>query len=257
MQARTALAAQQDAEVSPEAAVEIREVKPDRGEAGREVAVAIDGRNFARGVYVSFSHPAVRVLSTRRVSDTRLEVRLAIGAQAPGGSLSLFVSNTAGPVAEAPFTIAGGATPVTPKKESIPATAAGPVASGATTETPEAASTPPAAAPAPAVTTPTTETLRFEVFNLGEGVSILQDLNKPRGTLTFSDGKLRYEEAGKEVFAAPPAEIKEIDANLIFGVSTGTFHVILASGKTFNFVPASLKPAESQSIIEALRQVLK
>lgn len=252
------VAAPQDAEVSPEAAVEIREVKPDRAEAGAEVTVAIEGAHFARGAYVSFSHPAVRVLATKRMSDTRLEVKLAIGARAPGGPLTLYVSNSAGPVAAARFTITGGAAPGAPTQESTLPSASEPPAEPPRAET-EAA--PPAqdsaAAPAPAATALSAEPRRFEVFNLGEGVSILQDLNKPRGTLRVSEGKLKYEESGKEVFTAAPAEIREMDANLIFGVNTGTFHVILASGKTFNFVATSLQPADSQAIVETLRRALK
>jgi cellobiose-specific phosphotransferase system component IIA len=40
-------------------------------------------------------------------------------------------------------------------------------------------------------------------------------------------------------------------------VNTGTFHIILNSGQAHNFIAASLRPADSQSIIDALRKALK
>ena len=70
-------------------------------------------------------------------------------------------------------------------------------------------------------------------------------------------GKLKYLEAGKEVFSAAAADIKEIGLNTFLGVNTGTFHIILNSGKTFNFIAASLRPADSQSIVDALERARK
>lgn len=229
-----AAALQGEVDVSPEATPEIRQIKPEQAAASSEVTIEIKGRNFSRGAYVSFSHPAVHVISTRRAGATRLESKLAIAKKAPSGTISLYVSNPAGAVAEAPFTITGGTTPA-------PAPAA-----------PVPAATPPAPPQSPGAGAP-----RFEVLNLGEGIEILQSLNKPRGILRLAAGKLIYEEAGKEVFSALPAEIKEIEVNAILGVNTGTFHVILKSGKTFNFAPASLRPADSQAIMDSIRQALK
>jgi hypothetical protein len=345
---------QDEGEVSPEAAAEIFQVTPERAPAGSEVTIEIKGRNFARGVYVSFSHPAVHVLTTRRASDEQLEARVAIGSKAPSGALRLYVSNTAGQVAEAHFAIVGGveSTSAPPAARAMgaervsaltPAKAVGgqsPVEPG----TPEVVAVePPRASPGTEVTlkitgtnfaqgaivafsnpgirvyetrvsrgteltaaikvaddaptgptglfvvnpdetetefpfevaketieasagtqaapaasgTSAPEPLRFEVLNLGEGIDIFQNVNKPRGTLTLVGGKVKYEEGGEEVFSAAPENIKEIDVNTVLGVNTGTFHVTLNSGKTFNFVPASLRPAETPSIIEALRGALK
>jgi len=64
-------------------------------------------------------------------------------------------------------------------------------------------------------------------------------------------------EAGKEIFSAAAPDIKEIGLNTFLGVNTGTFHVILNSGKTYNFIAASLRPADGQSMVDALRQVLQ
>ncbi|MBI1940743.1 MAG: hypothetical protein HYS33_04455 [Acidobacteria bacterium] len=360
----TALASppEEEGEISPEAAAEIFKVTPERARAGGEITLQIEGRNFARGVYVSFSHPAVQVLTTRRVSNEGLEARVMIGAKAPSGALRLYVSNTAGPVAQSQFAILGGIElPGAPPAPStsvggisaalIPATTAPPLAPAQATAEEAAAKAgtpqvtavePQLASPGSEVTlkitgrnfvqgatvafsnpgirvmetrvlsetelivsmkvaedaptgatglfvvnpddaetefpfevakessapatdsqaapgtteTPVAEALRFEVLNLGEGIDIFQSVNKLRGTLIFTGGKLRYEEAGEGIFSAAPADIKEIDVNTVLGVNTGTFHVKLKSGKNFNFVPASLRPAETQSIIEALRRAL-
>jgi hypothetical protein len=337
----SACALQGETDVSPEATPQIQQVKPNQAAAGEEVTVTIEGRNFSRGAYVSFTNPAVHVVSTRRVSATQLEAQLAISRKAQAGTVSLFVSNPASSVAEAPFTIAGGAAPpavppappapATPTAEIQPSGLATPEVSAvdppratpgsqvsvkitgknfaktarvsfsnpgirvletnATTSTElmtriQIASDAPAgtsslfvvnpddreaevpfevAGGAPAAlakTTTAAETTgaaaqRFEVYNLGEGMNILQSLNKPKGALMVAAGKLRYEEGGREMFSAGPGDLKEIEVTSVAGFSTGTFHVTLSSGKTFNFAPASLRPADSQAIVDSLHRALK
>jgi hypothetical protein len=363
--AALAAAPQGEIDVSPGATPEIRQVRPNEATAGDEVMVVIEGQNFSRGAYVSFSTPAVHVVTTRRVDATKLETKLAVSKKAQSGTVSLFVSNPASAVAEAPFAIAGGAgaaaAPAAPAPAAPTASAASTaeiqpsefgtpelaaveparaargaqvsikisgknfapkakvafsnpgirvldtqvgkptelvtrikvapdapsgttglfvvnsddreteVAFTVTEETAPAAPAPPTttAAPAPAAptaaasTAPATpapaaaETLRFDVIGLGDVTSLLQTRNLPKGTLTFGGGKLRYEEAGKEVFAASVVDIKEIGMNTILGVNTGTFHVILSSGKTFNFAAASFRPADGQAIADSLRRALK
>lgn len=347
---------QGEIDVSPAATPEIRQVKPNQAAAGEEVTIVIDGQNFSRGAYVSFSTPAVHVVSTRRASATEMEAKLAVGKRAPAGTVSLYVSNPASAVAEAAFTIAGAvaapaAPPPAPAAEIQPSELGTPevvavepsraargaqvsvkisgknfapkakvafsnpgirvldtqVAGGTelvtriqigpdaptgaaglfvvnpddretevaftvtdetppaapTAPTPPATSATPAAPAAPASTAPATvtpaaaETLRFEVIGLGDVASILQTRNLPKGALTLAGGKLQYEEAGKEVFAVSAADIKEIDMNTILGLNTGTFHVILSSGKTFNFAAPSLRPPDGQAIADSLRGALK
>jgi len=324
---------QSEVDVSPEATPEIQQVKPDQATVGDEVTVTIEGRNFSRGVYVSFSNPSVRVVSTRRVSPAKLETKLAISKKAPGGAVSLYVSNPASAVAEAPFTIASaqGPAPAAPTAEIQPSESATPevaaveppraaagsqvslkitgknfakaakvsfsnpgirvletssakstelmariqIAADASTGTTslfvvnpgdreveipfEVAGGAPAAPTAPAKVTTASEPAstsaqRFEVYNLGDVVNILQNPNKPKGTLSVPAGKLIYEEGGKELFSAALADVKEIDVNTILGVNTGTFHILLNSGKTYNFVAASLCPADSQVIVDSLRK---
>jgi hypothetical protein len=331
---------QAETEVSPEATPEIQQVKPTQAAAGEEVTLTIEGRNFSRGVYVSFTNPAVHVVSTRRISATQLEAKLAIDSKAMAGTTSLYVSNPASAVAETPFTIAA-ASPMPPKAEIEPSESSTPevaavdpprVAPGSevtlkvtgknfapgvkvafsnpgirvleinltrSTElvarlqvAPDAATgpsslfvvnpgkreaeapfevasgtptTPVTPAPSPATTPTSTPTAtptavpaaqQFQVYNLGDVASILQSSNKSKGTLAIAGGKLTYQEGGKEVFSLGLGDIKEIDVNTILGVNTGTFHVILNSGKTYNFVAASLRPADSQQIVDALRKAL-
>jgi len=94
------------------------------------------------------------------------------------------------------------------------------------------------------------------VFNLGEGISILQNPAKSKGTLTLTGNKLTYNEEGKEVFSAAAAEVKEIEVNSVLGVNTGTFHIMLNSGKTYNFIAASLRPPDSEAMVSTLQSAL-
>lgn len=330
---------QGEAGVSPQETPEIRQVKPSQGAPGDELTLTIEGTHFALGAYVSFSTSAIRVVSAQRADATHLQTKISIDKNAHPGTVGLFVSNTASPVAETPFVIVGGATPAAPS----PAPPLAPTAEiqPSQIDTPEVVSVEPpratlgsrvnlkitgknfgkdakvsfsnpgirvleAAAAKPteltarievaqdaspgksslfvvnpndretefpfevvagtptAPTSPSTSTSEsgssepqhFEVINLGEGINILQNPNKPKGTLTVASGKIRYEEGGKEIFSASPAEVKEIDANVILGLNTGTFHIILNSGKTYNFVAASLRPADSQAIVDSLRRAL-
>jgi len=300
--------AQTEVQISSDATPQIQQVKPSQASAGNEVTVTIEGRNFSSGAYVSFASPAVHVVSTRRLSDSQLEAKLAIGTRAQAGTLSLFVSNPASPVAEARFTIAGttsspppALTPQAPATETKPSQAATPevtavdpprvspggqaslkitgknfaegvkvsfsnpgirvletssmstelttriqIAADAPTgksslfvvnpgdrevEVPfevtgSAPATPAAPTSGPAASETTGSTAqRFEVFNLGDVVSIFQNPSKPKGVLVLSGSKLAYEEDGKEVFSAPLRDIKEVDVNSIAGFNTGTFHL--------------------------------
>ncbi|MBZ5514775.1 MAG: IPT/TIG domain-containing protein [Acidobacteriia bacterium] len=357
-------AQQATADVPPDATPEITAVHPNQGAPGQEVTVKVEGKNFSAGAYVSFSNPAVHAVSTERVSPTQLEARVAVGAKAQPGAISLFVSNPGSAVAEVPFSIveetpasapaAPPATTATPETQA-PATAeasqqapaapgpevkgieparaargaqatlkitgkhfadgarvafsnpgiqvqdvqvkkdteiaariqvAADAATGTTgmfvvnpddteaevtfevtgeatsTKASGASSAAPTAKPAgkPA-TKPAAksagQTLQFDVISLSDVGNILQSRSNPKGTLSLASGKLRFEESGKEVFSVPVAEIKEVGENLILGVNTGTFHILFASGQTYNFVAGSLRPADSKSIMESLQAALK
>jgi hypothetical protein len=330
-------------DVSPQATPEIKQVTPEQAAPAGQLRVAVEGLNSSRGVYVSFSTPAVRAVSSRRVSATELEVPWTIGGDAPQGAIGPYVSNPASAVAEAPFTV--GATQASPAR---PAAAAFLSASEGTQSTapgtPEVVAIDPARAArgsqlsvkvtgknfsngakvsfsnpgirvlginpgkstelvakiqvaedAPVgktslfvVNSDDSETeaafevteagggtsagtgstagsatrgrasapQRFGVTNVGDTIGILQNPSKQSGSLILAVGKLSYEEAGKEVFSAPLGDIKEIEVNLILGVNTGTFHVILNSGKSFNFMAASLRPVDSQAIVDSIHGAL-
>jgi len=332
--AGVALPAEED--IPPDATPEIQQLNPSQAAAGDEVTVVIEGRNFSAGVYVSFTTPSIHVVSTRRVSGTELEVKLAISKKAQPGAFSLYVSNPASSVAEAAFTIATAAVPAPAAPEAPPTPAAELHPSESTT--PEVTSVdPPRTAPgtqtnlkitgknfaqgakvsfsnsgirvletsAPTTTeltvriqiaadAPTGKTSlfvvnpddqeteapfevagettraavvsepagsavqRFDVYNLGNVASLLQSHNMIKGTLIITGQKLTYEESGEEVFATPLSDIKEVDANIIPGLNlkTGTFHINLTSGKTYNFIAGSLRAADNQSIVDSLRKAI-
>lgn len=322
-------------EVPPDATPQILKITPERAAAGSEVTVQIEGQNFSAGAYVSFSTPAVRVISTQRLDAARLQSRLMINQATEPGPISLYVSNPAGPAAEASFTILEAVAPPPPpssgpiagtqsSKEIAPeVTAVIPprAARGSQTklkingkrfaegakvsfsnrgirvlETRVAKSSELTAEIQIASDAPTGETSlfvvnpddtevearfevteaagaaagtiaagsgknvqapqSFQVFNLGEGISILQNPAKSKGTLTLAAGKLKYVEEEKEVFSVPLAEIKEIAENSVFGVNTGTFHITLSSGKTYNFIAASLRPPDTQAMVDSLRRAI-
>ena len=207
---------------SPTAPV-VTKVDPALVEPGSKKSVKVTGKNFKDGAKVAFSNPGIRVLSTEFKKSTQLIAQIEVAPNAPAGKTSLFVINPDDSEVEAGFEV-GGVSPAT---------------SGTVT----------ASASAPAQ--------RFSVYNLGDAVSILQNPGKAKGQLAVEGGKLQYQQDGKVVFTAKPGDIQEIAPNVFFGLNTGTFHIILNSGKTYNFVSSSLNPADTNSMIESLRSALK
>ncbi|MCL5006347.1 MAG: hypothetical protein M1404_07405 [Acidobacteria bacterium] len=325
-----ATAATQNA-VAPDATPHIAQVQPSEVKPGSRLTLTIDGERFAEGAYVSFSDPAIRVLSTRRLSDTRLEVDVAVGDKAQPESVRLYVANPAGTAGESSFAIVlSPASPVassssgakapeisaidpahvspgskvnikvtgkrfakgakvafgnpgirvlgTEFKKSTRLVAQIEVAPDAPTgetslfvvnpdeseveagfEVSAGSSSKSKSNDQTAATGATTPaaTQRFSVINLGDAISIFQNPNKPKGELILSGGKLTYQEGGKDVFVAGRGDIREIAPNLLFSINTGTFHIILNSGKTYNFVAASLMPSETASIVTALQHAFQ
>lgn len=244
-------------EIAPDVTPQIEEVKPNQVAAGSETIVVIKGQNFSSGAYVSFSDPQVHVVSSRRVSPTQLEADVAVSKKARAGAMTLYASNPASTVAEAMFSIL----------EAVPAPA--PPAEPPTPSTPPAPPSPPSPADAPrgekppttqttqGTTTATTATQTFSVYDLGEAASILQSAGKSKATLAIAGGKVNCEGDGKGVFSAALANVQEVEENAIFGVKSGTFHIILRSGKTYNFIASSLKPADTEAIVAALKASVK
>jgi hypothetical protein len=249
-QAATATTAQP---ASPQAvAPEIQKIDPPVAPRGGQVELKITGKNFLKGAKVAFSNSGIRVLDTQVNKDTELVARIQIRPDAAPGETNLFVVNPDEEEAEAPFVLAEEVSTAPASSVSAAPTAPAAPPTAPSTPTPPAASS---ARPVPAKTG--AEALRFEVYGIADVSAVLQARNKPKGALALEGGKLRFEEAGKEVFAVATTDVKEVDVNMLLGINTGTFHVILSSGKTYNFVATSLRPADSQVMVDALKRALK
>lgn len=215
---------------------EVSQVSPAQVAQGSQATVKVKGKNFAPGTKVSFANPGIVVLSTEAPKPGELSVSIQVAPDAPAGSTSLFVVNPDDSEAEAAFEV----TPGSPTDKPTPGTPT----TRTTTKTPTTGGK-------------TAAEQRFEVYNLGDAVSILQNPGNSKGTLIVGGGKLRYEDAGQVVFAASAKEVREVDVNTIYGLSTRTFHIILTAGKRYNFAGASLKQDESQTLVNAIRAALQ
>ena len=231
------VAATEEVSASRRGSPEVVSVEPSSVTPGSLIGLKIKGKNFAPGAKVSFSNPGIRVLETTVQKSTELAARIQVASDAATGAGSLFVVNPDDSEVENPFPVIEGS----------------PVASAGSAQTPASARKKTASTSANRGSV----LQQFEVYNLGNMASILGSNDKPKGTLDVGRGTLKYVEAGKEIFSAAASDIKEIGLNTFLGVNTGTFHVILNSGKTYNFIAASLRPADGQSMVDALRQVLQ
>lgn len=308
-----------------DAAPKISTIQPSEAKPGSRITIKVEGENFLSGTYVSFSDPAIHALATRRVSDTQLEVDIAVGDAASQKSVTLYVSNPSGASAQTAFSITSGSAAPPP---SLPASTNAPVInkidpskvepgskesvkvsgrnfkegakvafsnpgirvlgtefkkSSQLVAQIELAPNAPAGKTSLFVINPDeseveadfevaaaasaksgsstaaagTQTQQFSVYNLGDATSIFQNPGKAKGQLVVGGGKLDYEQDGKVIFTAKTADIQEIAPNVFFGLNTGTFHIILISGKTYNFVSSSLTPADTNAIVESLHGALK
>lgn len=208
---------------SSPSAPDVTRVDPDRVEPGSKKSIKVNGKNFKQGAKVAFANPGIRVLETKFKKSTQLIAQVEVASNAPTGKTSLFVVNPDESEVQVSFEVGKGNS------------------QKAETSKPSA----------------NTPTQRFNVYNLGDATTIFKNPGKAQGQLVLQGGKLEYEQDGKVVFSAHPSEIQEIAPNEFFGLNTGTFHIILNSGKTYNFVSTSLSPADTNSIIESLRQALK
>jgi IPT/TIG domain len=215
----------------------VTSVEPARLAPGSRTTLKIKGKDFVDGASVSFSNPGIQVVATRFVKSKEIEVDVAIAPDAATGSGSLFVVNPDQSEVEHPFEVAAG-NPTT----TLPAT--GSTATSTTTAT-----------PAKGKAAGNEQT--FDVYNLGDAKTIFQNPTQAKGSLILAGKELRYEEGGKVVFSAAASEVQEIAPNIVFGINTATFHVILRSSKTYNFVSASLRPADTQAIVDKLRSALQ
>ncbi len=198
----------------------ISKIRPAQVAPGQQLKIKVSGKNFAKGARIAFSNPSILVNATQFEKPSELSASIQVAPNASTGPGSLFVINPDGAEAEVPFTVSAGS-------------------SASTHGTPSAASE------------------RFKVLNLGDAVSFLQTGGKTTGVLIVSGNKLEYDEGAKKVFAVNSNQIQEIAPNQFFGLNTGTFHIILTSGKTYNFIAASLIPSDTQAMVNALQKALR
>jgi hypothetical protein len=219
--------AQQETQSSPSTSPVVTKVDPAQAAPGSNLTLKVTGKNFKQGAKVAFSNPGIRVLGIDFKKSTQLVAQIEVAPNAPSGKTSLFVINPDDSEVEAGFEIGG-----------VNATQSG-------TE-PEKVSS-----------QASTPAQQWSVYNLGDATSILQNPSKAKGQLEVKGDKLEYDQDGKAVFTVKLREVQEVAPNVFFGLSTGTFHIILNSGKTYNFVSSSLAPADTNSIIESLHAALK
>jgi hypothetical protein len=228
----------------PGQAPEVSSVEPASAGRGSSLKLKITGKNLAPGARVSFSNPGIRVLDTSRSKENELTTSIRIAPDAPTGTTGLYVVNPDDTEVEAKFSVTEEAAVNQGEAQasSAPEQSAGasdkPVSSGSSSSAKKGK--------------------RFEVYSLGKVGAILKSPgNAPKGVLEISGQKLTYAEEDKTVFSVRRSEVREIEPNVLLGVNTGTFHVILSSGKTYNFLAGSFRPADGQSIVNSLQQWLR
>ncbi|HUZ47279.1 MAG TPA: hypothetical protein VMW54_11645 [Terriglobia bacterium] len=208
------------------AAPQVSAIDPDHAAPGSKASIKVTGKRFAKGVKVVFQNPGIHVLSTEFKKSTELVAQIEVASDAPTGKTGLFVVNPDESEVEAGFAVTAG---TSSQSQGNSQTAAGGASASAVSKS-------------------------YKVIDLGDAIGFLRNPNMPKGVLTLVGGKLTYQEKGKDVFTAGPGDVKEVAPNIIFGINTDTFHIILKSGKTYNFVSASLMPADTASIITTLQQ---
>jgi len=206
---------------------EVEAVDPPGAVRGSTLLVKVTGRNFGKGAKISFANTDIRVMETNDLSSTELTARIQVAPKAATGTTSLYVTNPNYRQAELPFQVAEAGIPRTTAPPATATTAGGTI---------------------------TPSDLRFEVIHI-KGKKLLTP-TKLKGILTYSKGKLRFEEGGQEIFALTPADVKEIDLNMVLGVSAGSFHIILNTGKKYDFWAASMKAPETRFIADSLKRAV-
>jgi len=218
-------------------------VEPPSASPGFDMDLKITGKNFAQGAKVSFANPGIRVMETNAPSSTELTVHIKVARDATPGRASLFVFNPDDSEVEVPFEVTGKSAvlPSTPLLPLPPASPSQPVSPAA-----------PVAPGAPSAPAPPAEQ-RYEAFHLGSPAEVFQAHGKVKGALVVSAGTLQYQEDGKTLINIQLSDIKEIKTS---SIATATFHITLASGRTYHFAPGSLHPSDARILVDSLRKSL-
>jgi hypothetical protein len=212
----------------------VTSVEPPGVGQGFDMDLKITGKNFVQGTKVSFANTGIRVMGVSSTSATELTVHVKVASDAALGVASMFVVNPDDTEVETPFEVTkkGAAVPLTPP-------------SPAPTPTPSSPASP-ASPVAPAEQ-------RYEAFHLGNPAEVFQVRGKVKGELVVSVGTLQYQEAGKTLINIALSDIREIKTS---SIATATFHITLASGKTYHFAPGSLHPSDARNLVDELRKDL-
>ncbi len=234
-------------------APEVSGVEPASAGRGSLMKLKVKGKNFAPGSRISFSNPGIRVLEITHRKASELIARIQIAPDAPVGNTSIYVANPDDTEVESQFSvteegaITDGQTPAAPGGDNKPESSK-----------PESGSKPASSGSGSPGSAGSTTGQHFEVYSLGKVGAILKSPgNAAKGTLALAGGKLTYTDEDKRVFSARRSEIREVEPNVLLGVNTGTFHVILNSGKTYNFIAGSFRPADAESIVNSLQHWLR
>jgi hypothetical protein len=192
---------------------------------GFDVDLKITGKNFGQGAKVSFANPGIRVIGVTSPSSTELTVHIKVAADATPGVASLYVINPDDSEVETLFEVAakGTVTPPTPPSPGLPATP------------------------------PSSDTQRYDAFHLGNPAEAIKVHGKVKGSLVVSSGTIQYQEAGQTLINISMSDIKEIKTS---SVVPDTFHITLASGKTYHFAPGSLRASDARDLVDSLRKAM-
>ncbi len=221
-------------------APQVSKVDPPSAGRGGGATVTITGKNFLQGAKVAFANPGVEVLGTEFAKSSELKVYLKIAADAATGSASMYVVNPGDQEAESQFEV----TTATPGN--IP-----------TVPTPAGGTSTPTTTTSGGTTSNATPDQTFSVYSLANAMAIFQTAGKVKGTLVISGKQLKYQESGNDVFAVPLSDVQEVKENIVFGVNSGTFHIILKSGKVYHFISTALRPPDTEKIINSLQSALR
>ena len=220
-------------------APEVDSLKPEKITPGSITTVQVSGRNFSARARVCFSNPGILVTGTDFNNSGKLTAHIQVAQDASTGATSLFVVNPDESEAEVPFEVDQGSAVVTESAQ-----------------TSQSAGTP--ATTSSSKQSPSTAAAQtFQVIDLGEAIGAFKTQSLPKGTLSLGGGNLSLQEGGNNVFNVSVNQVKEVAPNTLFGISTGTFHIILSSGKMYNFIAGSLSPQDTQSMMTSLQKAVQ
>ena len=83
----------------------ISKIDPKDAQPGQKVRITIQGGDFVPGSYVTFSNPALRVISTHQNGNANITVDVQVAPRPTLGQVTLYVTNPSGASAPFPFEV--------------------------------------------------------------------------------------------------------------------------------------------------------